>query len=105
MRSNRNDPSRYCGTIAKYDRQTGERVLLELGNGRLPGEAVFVPAETGAAEDDGYLMTYVFNAATNASELAVFDAATMSPDPVATVHLPRVPFGFHDNWGPATVVD
>ena len=29
----------------------------------------------------------------------------MSNEPVATVHLPRVPFGFHGNWVPSTVAD
>ena len=94
-----------CGTIAKYDRQTGERTLLELGAGRLPGEPVFVPAAGGSAEDDGYLMTYVFDASTNSSEFVVVDASTMSSEMVATVHLPRVPFGFHGNWIPSSVAD
>jgi carotenoid cleavage dioxygenase len=29
----------------------------------------------------------------------------MSAEPIATVHLPRVPFGFHGNWVPASVAD
>jgi carotenoid cleavage dioxygenase len=94
-----------AGAILKYDRQTGARTSIELGHGRVPGESVFVPAENGKAEDDGYLMTYVYNAATDDSEFVIFDASTMSAEPVATVQLPRVPFGFHGSWVPAEVAN
>jgi carotenoid cleavage dioxygenase len=91
------DPSLASGSIFKYDRQTGARTNIDVGHGRLPGEAVFVPAAGGSAEDDGYLMTYVYDAHTDLSEFVIYDAATMSSDPVASVQLPRVPFGFHGN--------
>ena len=99
------DPPSANGTILKYDRLTGARSQIDVGTGRLPGESVFVPADGGAAEDDGYLMTYVYDAATDASDFVIYDAATMSSEPVATVHLPRIPFGFHGNWVAASVAD
>lgn len=69
------------------------------GGGRLGGEAVFVPRPGGTAEDDGYLMTYVTHPGTKASELVIYDAATMSPSPVARLRMPHtVPFGFHGGW-------
>ena len=43
-------------------------------------------------------MTYVFDANTELFECSIYDAATMDNEPVATVALPRVPFGFHGNW-------
>ena len=99
------DPMAGGGGLLKYDRDTGERTSIELGAGRLPGEAVFAPAADGSAEDDGYLMTYVYDAASNRSDYVIFDAKSMSSDPVASVHLPRVPFGFHGSWIPADVAD
>jgi carotenoid cleavage dioxygenase len=98
------DPSA-SGAILKYDRHTGERTSIELGKGRVGGEPVFAPAADGTAEDDGYLMTYVYDAASNRSEYVLFDAKSMSDQPIATVHLPRVPFGFHGSWVPAAVAD
>jgi carotenoid cleavage dioxygenase len=92
------------GALLKYDRVAGTTTSIELGAGRMPGEPVFVPAATGSAEDDGYLMTYVYDAASHASEFVIFDAATMSAEPVASVALPRVPSGFHGSWVPASVV-
>ncbi len=99
------DPMDNNGAILKYDRQTGERTSIELGAGQTPGEAVFVPAADGEAEDDGYLMTYVHDASTNLSSMAIFDAKEMGAEPIASVHLPRVPFGFHGSWVPSSVAD
>ena len=93
------------GEILKYDRETGERTSVDVGRGRLPGESSFVPSADPTSEDDGYLMTFVYDAELDASEFAIYDAQTMSDEPVATVQLPRVPFGFHGNWVDATVVD
>jgi hypothetical protein len=42
-----------------------------------------------AAEDDGYLMTYVHDETTGESDLVVYDAKTMSSTPVARVPLPH----------------
>ena len=56
-----------------------------------------VASSPDAAEDDGVLMGFVHDAARDASDLVMLDAATL--DTVAEVHLPvRVPYGFHGNW-------
>ncbi len=96
------EPLSANGSILKYDRETGSRTSIEVGAGRLPGESSFVPKADAVDEDDGYLMTYVFDANTDSSEFVIFDAGSMSDDPVATVRLPRIPFGFHGNWVPNT---
>jgi carotenoid cleavage dioxygenase len=99
------DPMSANGEILKYDLETGERTSIDLGPGRLQGESSFVPSADPKSEDDGYLMTYIYDAESDASEFAIFDAATMSDEAVATVQLPRVPFGFHGNWVDASVAD
>jgi carotenoid cleavage dioxygenase-like enzyme len=99
------DPMSQSGALLKYDRHTGARTDFDLGRGCLPGEPVFVPAAGATNEDDGYLMTYVYDASSDTSRLIVVDAATMDPTPVATVELPRIPFGFHGNWVDSSVVD
>ncbi|MFI6596850.1 carotenoid oxygenase family protein [Nonomuraea sp. NPDC050536] len=81
----------------KFDTVTGEQRLLSHGEGRMPGEAVFVPAEGGTNEDDGYLLTIVSDLQADASQLLVVDAGDLST--VATVELPRrVPAGIHGHW-------
>jgi len=99
------DPMTASGVIRKYDRQTGTRSEISLGRGRSPGEPVFVPASNAQNEDDGYLMTYVHDAATNTSRFVVLDAKTMDNEPVASIELPRVPSGFHGSWIPASVAN
>jgi carotenoid cleavage dioxygenase-like enzyme len=51
--------------------------------------------------DDGYLMSYVYDAARDASELLILDAGDLAAAPLARVLLPaRVPYGFHGAWVP-----
>ena len=60
-----------------------------------------MPRGTDAAEDDGWIMAYVYDAATNGGDVVILHAQDFAADPVATIHLPqRVPFGFHGNWVP-----
>jgi carotenoid cleavage dioxygenase-like enzyme len=86
------------GALLRYDLRTGAVAAHEFGPGRFPAEASFAPAddEPGGA---GWLLTYVYDAATDRSDLVVLDAGDLTAPPVATVHLPtRVPYGFHGNW-------
>ena len=52
-------------------------------------------------EDDGWVLSYVYDAERNASDVVILDAKDFAGPPVAIVSLPaRVPFGFHGNWLP-----
>ena len=94
MRSNRPCRSRQRSEVAERP-----CALDDLGGGRQGGEPVFVPAEGATSEDDGYLLSYVYDPADNKSELIIVEASTMAAEPVARVHLPtRVPAGFHGSW-------
>lgn len=88
-----------ASTFLKYDFETNGSSAHDLGAGRLGGEPVFVPAAGATAEDDGYLLSFVFDEASQKSELVIVDAGNMAAEPVARVHLPtRVPAGFHGSW-------
>ena len=81
------------------DRRTSERRPLPSGGGA--SEAVFVPSAPDAAEDDGWVLSLVYDQGTDRSDLLVLNAADFTGPPAAVVHLPtRVPFGFHGNWVP-----
>ena len=85
--------------IVKYDLATGAIAHHDFGAGVSSGEPVFVPASDAAGEDDGYLVTYIHDAATATSSFVVLDAADMAAPAIATVDLPqRVPAGFHGSW-------
>lgn len=85
--------------LVKQDFRTGERETWDAGRGRQPNEFLFVP--DGDAEDDGHLLTYVYDEKRDTSDLVVLDARDVGAGPVATVQLPtRVPYGFHATWVP-----
>jgi len=91
--------------LVKYDLKAGTTEEHRFGPGRVPGEGVFVPASDDAGEDDGYVLAYVYDAATDSSSLVILDAGAFAATPVATVALPqRVPFGFHGSWVPDAVL-
>lgn len=96
------DNSESGGAVHRYDLRTGSVTSHRFGPGRSPGEASFVPADDRPG-GPGWLMTYVYDAATDRSDLVVLDAGHLAAPPVATIHLPRrVPTGFHGNWLPDT---
>ena len=85
--------------IYKHDMKSGESWSFEFGPGRHGAEPFFIPKDSARSEDDGYLMTFVFDEAKNTSELIIIDALDLSRPALAQVHLPvRVPYGFHGNW-------
>jgi carotenoid cleavage dioxygenase len=85
--------------LYKHDLRTGGRRVHDFGEGRLPGEFVFVPAAAGAGEDEGWLVGFVIDTADEATDFVVLDARSFEAAPVATVRLPhRIPPGFHGNW-------
>ncbi len=88
--------------LLKYDLVRDESTRFDPGPGRSPGEPVFVRAADGRGEDEGWVLSVVYDAARDASDLIILDATSFSGPPVATVHLPaRVPFGFHGSWIPS----
>jgi carotenoid cleavage dioxygenase-like enzyme len=92
-------------SIYKHDMRSGTSTQFDVGPGRHSAEPVFIPKEGASAEDEGYLMTYVYDGNTGSSDLLILDAQDMSRPALAQVHLPvRVPYGFHGNWVPDSVV-
>ena len=90
-----------ANSIVKYDLGSGSSAAHDFGSEQIPGEAVFVPREGAVAEDDGWLLLYVYDKPSDSSEFVVLDAANVTAQPVARVSLPqRIPFGFHGSWIP-----
>jgi carotenoid cleavage oxygenase len=88
--------------LLRHDFERGTSEARSFGPGAQVGEAVFVPRHNGADEDDGWLMTFVYEPGTDTSSLFVLNAGDVTGEPQAVVALPRrVPAGFHGNWVPA----
>jgi carotenoid cleavage dioxygenase len=85
--------------LIKYDFSSESSQIHEFGAGRYGGEAVFVPRPAATAEDDGWLITFVYDEGAGTSELVVVNAQDVNTSPVARVIMPqRVPYGFHGTW-------
>lgn len=101
-------PARYAvavgdGCLVRYDLNSGHGVEHAFGSAQTPGgpgEAVFVPAESGTGDEtSGWYLGYVYDPARDGSDLVIIDAADFTGRPVARIQLPqRVPYGFHGNW-------
>jgi len=88
--------------LVRYDLGRDEAVHYRPGQGLAPGEPVFVADPHGRGEDEGWVLSVVYDPARDASDLVVLDPTAFAGPPVAVVHLPvRVPFGTHGTWMPA----
>ncbi len=95
----RSDGVNLHGATLKVDVDTGTTEAHEYGRGRGGAEPVFVPKADGTTEDAGWILSVVYDATTDTSELCILDAEDISGPEVARIHLPqRVPYGFHGNW-------
>lgn len=87
------------GPARKHDMLLGTSEVHEYGPGRMTLEPVFVRRPDAVEEDDGWIMSYVYDANRNLSDVVILDAQDFGGEPVATIHLPvRVPYGFHGAW-------
>jgi carotenoid cleavage dioxygenase-like enzyme len=87
------------GGLIKHDLHKGTSERQQQGAQRMFMEPVFVPRHADAAEDDGWVLAYLYDESKDSSDVVILNAQDFSGEPVATIHLPRrVPFGFHGNW-------
>ena len=89
------------GSLRKHDVARGTVQRHDVGPGRAASEPVFIHAPDDTGEDSGWVMSVVYDAGRDASDVIVVDATDFEAAPVAIIHLPRrVPFGFHGSWVP-----
>jgi all-trans-8'-apo-beta-carotenal 15,15'-oxygenase len=85
--------------LLKLDTSTGKTDTYDPGRDRFAGEGVFVPRPGGTAEDDGWLLTMVYDARDDRSRLEVLDARGIGDGPVASCEFDHpIPLGFHGLW-------
>lgn len=53
------------------------------------------------AEDDGWVLTLVYDAALDRTKLCILDARHLAAGPIGTITLPHMlPMGLHGSWTP-----
>ena len=89
-----------AGGYMKYDMETASGLFHDLQGG-MGSEPVFVKDPNGSEEDDGWVLSYIYQPEIDKSEIVIIDSRSFEKEPVARIHLPvRVPYGFHGNWVP-----
>jgi carotenoid cleavage dioxygenase-like enzyme len=85
--------------VLKLDVANGRTETIAFGDGVQPSEAVFVPRPESREEDDGWLLSLVYDPSTDRSHLAVADARRPDDAPIARCHFDQhVPPPFHGTW-------
>ncbi|MFM7641367.1 MAG: carotenoid oxygenase family protein, partial [Cyanobium sp.] len=89
-----NDPLQ---AIKKLDLLSGDRRVWSAAPRGFVSEPLMVPRPGATAEDDGWVLTVVWNGARCASDLVILDAASMAE--AAVLELPlALPHGLHGSW-------
>ncbi|MEM8746509.1 MAG: carotenoid oxygenase family protein [Actinomycetota bacterium] len=85
----------------KIDHVTGTTHHQAFGGGSC-GELTFVPRANASAEDDGWLLGFVYQPERERSRLVVMDAQDFEGEPIASVWIPdqHIPIGTHGAFLP-----
>ncbi|MEO0769582.1 MAG: carotenoid oxygenase family protein [Cyanobacteria bacterium J06649_4] len=87
--------------LIKRDMVTGEEQLWSAAPRGFGGEPLFVARPGAKAEDDGWVLLWIYNAAGDRTELAIFNAQNITPGPIATLKLKHhIPYGLHGSFTP-----
>jgi carotenoid cleavage dioxygenase-like enzyme len=87
--------------LLRYDMARDEVAAWNPGQYRTASEPVFVRAVDGRSDDEGWLLTMVYDAARAGTDLYVLDASSLGRAPQAIIHLPEsvaLPFRSHGTW-------
>ncbi|PTL85400.1 carotenoid oxygenase family protein [Vitiosangium sp. GDMCC 1.1324] len=88
--------------VAKVDMTTGREELFGPYGEQYPAEPVFVPRAGATQEDDGYVLTQVYDVPSGLTHVAVLDARNPGADPLARAWFEHsFPITFHGGFMPA----
>jgi all-trans-8'-apo-beta-carotenal 15,15'-oxygenase len=87
--------------LLKLDAITGEQQLWSAAPQGYVSEPIFVPRPDGTEEDDGWVLSLVYDASRHRSDVVILDGRDLNRGPVARLHLKHhVPYGLHGSWTP-----
>jgi all-trans-8'-apo-beta-carotenal 15,15'-oxygenase len=88
--------------LARVDLETGAVARHDFGPDGYPGEPVFIATDRdGGAEDDGVVVTLVFDAVRQGTDIVGLDARDLGARPLFAARLKhRVPFSLHGTFTP-----
>jgi all-trans-8'-apo-beta-carotenal 15,15'-oxygenase len=97
------ESSTFFDGVERIEMDTGKVISHGLGEGRYTSEAMHVAPRDGDENQEGWLVSMVYDARDHSSEVVIFDARNL--EEVAVVPLKNhVPFGFHCGYSPKSFV-
>ena len=85
--------------IMKVDVETKESQLHSFAPSGYVSEPIFVPKPNATAEDEGWVLTLVYDGNKHHSTLAILDGQNLAGDAIALLHLKHhIPYGLHGSW-------
>ncbi len=85
--------------LVRRDMTTGEEQFWSAAPKGFGGEPLFVARPDATAEDDGWVLLWIYNAQSDRTELTIFNAQDITTGPVATLKLKHhVPYGLHGSF-------
>lgn len=91
--------------ILKIDPETGEQQIWSAAPKGFVGEPIFVPRPQATAEDDGWVLTVVYNAECDRSEIVILDGQNLDSEPLARLRLKHhLPYGLHGSFTPEVML-
>ncbi|MGF1486966.1 MAG: carotenoid oxygenase family protein [Prochloraceae cyanobacterium] len=87
-------------SILKFDRHTlKEEQFYSFAPSGYISEPIFVPKPDANKEDDGWILSLVYDAAGHRSKLAILEAENLDRGPIAKLYLKHhIPYGLHGSW-------
>lgn len=83
--------------IARFDRETSNMMIANMGQNCYPSEPILVPNSNDL--EQGLLLTVVYDGNKNRSELKIYQSDRLFDEPICRLALPSViPPGFHGTW-------
>lgn len=87
--------------VTRIDMEAGQTRSHDVGDGRYAGEPVFVPTSANGHEDEGVVVTLVYDAAANRTDIVGLDARDLAAAPLFTARLRHhVPYSLHGYFTP-----
>ncbi len=87
--------------ILKIDLESGVRQLWSAAPRGFISEPIFVERPNSTDEDDGWLLTLVYDAAHHRSDVVILDARDLNRGAIARLHLKQhIPYGLHGSFTP-----
>ncbi|ABD01261.1 lignostilbene-alpha,beta-dioxygenase, putative [Synechococcus sp. JA-2-3B'a(2-13)] len=94
-------PNAPLQAILKLDTATGRTQQYSFAPRGFVGEPVFIPNPEDQGEEAGWIVTVVFDAASQRSQVVILEAADLTAGPVARIPLRHhIPYGLHGSFTP-----